>query len=168
MSLSYDSEVFERGQYRLVLSQRFKHMCSSFYGTLRVAIQNSLSNILLRVFPSPLAFDLFLWYLLFTIFLCILLASRINDKRNRRHEDPDLFDAIKSSQKVTDSIGLVGLLSIMLLVSIIGTLALMWREQYSFRIGILFAMVSFLLLSIRFLAASFFCAASKKKDDDWM
>ena len=147
MASSYDAELFERSQRSFVLSQRVKHILGKLSGPLRLAIQMLSTNGLLRILPRPLAFGLLFCYIFFIVLLFFLIVSNLRDKR-KHYEDHCLYDAMNYRKRIVSNIGNAGVIFILFYVSAVSGLIAVWRENLNEEKGLLFAIMTFLLLHL--------------------
>ena len=100
MSSSYDRSIFERSGDDFFLSQRFKHACHKFYGTLKVAFQMLSTNALLSFCPRPLAYVIICIFLFYAAILAIHLTNQLNSEKDQIIEDFDLLDINDSRNRI--------------------------------------------------------------------
>lgn len=97
-----NEDIFVRAPWRFVLSQRFKHICTVFHGTFRLATEALLTNFLLRVLPRSLSSVVLFIFILFSF---LLFANLIDFAR--KDEDPDLFDVMKITGRAIKEAGII-------------------------------------------------------------
>ena len=120
MSSLYDGDVFERGQWSLTLSQRFRDVCHTFRGTFKLAIQSIFTNCLQRALPDYLYRAIAFNFLFFSIILyAILFEELIARRKGRHHADRDLFDVIR---RLAEHIGWVYAVFLFFMVCMLGEL----------------------------------------------
>lgn len=138
---SYDSAVFERSQEGFALSQRFRHLCSQFSGTVKLFMQMIFTNTLLRSVPRSVGHLLLIFYLLIVIFLFFLLEKQGSNQTNRGFDDPDLLVATKymlRDKKQKRSIGGI-------LITVFAFLFIANLAEWSQRMAIVFINIHFIV-----------------------
>ena len=147
MSESYDTSLFARDKYSFVLTHRFKHICSSLYGTLKLGIQVLSTYTLMRTLPYPLNYLVLYFFLIFSIILCFLIIRSEYDRDNHESEDPDLLDSINSQLKDRKNIRNIGVLIASALILELGLTYNVWKDETMTIVGIIYWMVVFYISS---------------------
>lgn len=143
MSLTSDEEFFERARWGFAISQRFRHICYKFRGTFRLAIQVASTNFLLPTLPRSLAYVVLLFLIISLLSLCVLLYLSGKNK-----EDPDLFEAIKSSRKSIKDIGFFGAIFLLIFICFFWLSMLVGFDKVSFGDAKKYAILLFISLFV--------------------
>ena len=147
MSLPYDEEIFRRDQFGgFVLSQRFKHICYRFRGTLKAVGQIISTNFILRALPRSISFDLFFCFIFFLFVLCYLILSEWVDKKNCKYTDCDMIDAINSPRKGLEWIGHEGVVFIIIYTFITNTVKVILEGKMSLIVSFLFGLLTYTII----------------------
>ena len=130
----HDPTIFQRSGSSFVLSQRFKHICNSLYGTFKVTLQMLSTNAILRCSPRPVGYFLLVLYLFLVTTVCLLLLKQLHNQRIKEYKDFDLFEVIRTRNKVVRSLEINFLFQIAFIlfnvVFIFGVLNEKWGTEF--------------------------------------